>query len=112
MEIKASLRAKSTDNLETILPVKVPIKIDENKPVALYNFYNLDPLWLNDKEMNRVLILEPDHFDKYPISEKSVQFMLDLSNNIEGIQVYVGNFSELKTSYSNLTFHFKEHPPK
>lgn len=110
LEIKASLRAKSTDNLETVLPVKMPINIDENKPVALYNFYNLDPLWLNDKEMNRVLILEPDHFDKYPISEKSVQFMLDLSNNIEGIQVYVGNFSELKTSYTNLTFHFKEHP--
>ena len=36
--------------------------------------------------------------------------MLELANNIEGIQVYVGEFDELVNEYGLDDIHFKEHP--
>ena len=50
-------------------------------PSLIYNFYNLDPLWRKDENCNRILLLEPEIFNKYPISNKSVDFMLNLAKN-------------------------------
>ena len=81
----------------------------------LYNYYNLDPLWgqsTPEQESNRILLLEPEIFKKYPVSEKCLQFMIDLSKNIAGIQLYIGSFDELLTDYQlqESSIHYKEHP--
>ena len=68
------------------------IKIDIEKPTFIYNFYNLDPKWKVNVDANRILLIEPSVFENYPISKKSIEFMLDLSKNINGIQLYVGEF--------------------
>ncbi|MDB4293657.1 deoxyribodipyrimidine photolyase [Maribacter sp.] len=96
--------------LLTPLPEKKKITIDSKLPTLLYSFYNLDPLWKADVAVNRILLLEPSHFIKYPIGQKSMDFMLDLSQNIKKIQVYVGEFDELITEYTNIDVYFKEHP--
>lgn len=110
MEIPKELAETKPFQLKTHLPKKESIVINEELPTLIYNFYNLDPEWKSDAEVNRVLLLEPSHFKEYPISKHSVDFMLRLSENITNVQVYVGEFSELVQAYELRDIYYKEHP--
>ncbi len=96
--------------IETELPQKAQVKIDVSLPTLIYNFYNLDLNWRRDKNLNRILLLEPSIFKQYPVSKNSIDFMLRLAENIDGIQIFVGEFKELKSTYNLQNIHFKEHP--
>jgi len=96
--------------LETNLPDHGGIDIDPSLPTCVYNHYNLDPFWKSEERANRILLLEPDQFEKYPMSPKTIDFIIDLSKNIEGIQLFKGSFSELEASSGDSVIHFKEHP--
>ena len=116
MVIPDALQATSTLQLQTELPVTDLPVIDTTIPTLIYNAYNLDPLWRKDEKANRVLLLEPSHFNKYPVSEKVIEFVINLSKNIAGIQVYCGEVSALQSLYKNSrlpigeVFIAKEHP--
>lgn len=74
-----------------------------NQPFCFYNSFNLDPLWHTDVSVNRILLLEPAHFEQFPIAENVLQFVIDLAiTNIKGIQIFIGNFEALlQTIQSN-----------
>lgn len=97
--------ALSTQLPETPLPVLQP-----EWPILVYNSYNLDPLWHQGENANRILLLDPDHFNPYPVSEKVLDFILGLSNNIPGLQVYTGSFESLQKLGLGQSIHFKKHP--
>ncbi|MEN8927598.1 MAG: FAD-binding domain-containing protein [Flavobacteriales bacterium] len=103
---------KKTENLKLVtpLPDKKQIEIDPELPTAIYTFYNLDPNWRKETQMNRVLILEPSFFDKYPSSENVIGFVLGLTQNIDNCQVFVGEFDEFVSEYPSAQIYFKEHP--
>jgi len=84
--------------------------IKEHLPILIYNAYNLDPAWHTDKAANRVLLLEPAHYKKYPVSEKVLQFIINLSKNIEGIQIFSAGFDDIKCIAPVNEIIFKEHP--
>lgn len=114
MPVPNALEPITTLDLKTNLPnTDVPL-LDTSKPTLLYNSYNLDPLWRATENVNRVLLLEPYHFNKYPVSEKVIDFIIALSKNIEGIVIYVGEVDALIKQYEGLTilnaFISKEHP--
>jgi len=90
---------------EAALPV-----IDKALPVLIYNAYNLDPLWHANEPANRILLLEPSHYKKYPVSEKVLRFILDLSKNIAGIQIFTAEFDTLKELSSGGEIKYKSHP--
>ena len=96
--------------LKTNLPESTMTNLDSAKPTLLYNYYNLDPDWHSGEEANRVLLLEPSTFRQYPVSDQSISFMMDLTGNIEGIQVYVGEFDEFEDEYEPGAIYYKEHP--
>lgn len=96
--------------LKTILPDSSEISLDANKPTALYTIYNLDKHWRETENLNRVLILEPSHFEAYPVSDKMINFVLGLARNIDGIKVYTGEFSSLVEECPDMQFIYKEHP--
>ena len=105
------LRELETPVLTTELPAPVDLQIDQTRPTFVYNFYNLDPFWARDAAANRVLLLEPSHFAKYPIASATLQFALQLAAaNIENVQIFVGEFARLQTICAASTLHFKEHP--
>ncbi len=110
MNVPEILKPASDTEFFTKLPEFREIELDETKGVALYTWYNMDPKWRKEENLNRILLLEPSHFEKYPISKKSIEFLLDLGNNIEKIQVFVGEFSKLRSNYPEVNFFFKEHP--
>jgi deoxyribodipyrimidine photo-lyase len=110
MEIPEVLKETEPLELKTMLPESAELKIDDSKPTLVYNHYNLDPKWHEGESANRILLLEPSIFERYPISEKALDFVLALSKNIEEIQVFVGEFHELKEQIGNSPVFFKEHP--
>jgi deoxyribodipyrimidine photo-lyase len=94
----------------TPLPQTPPPDLDPALPTLIHNFYNLDPIWRSDVAANRVLLLEPSVFEKYPISQKSIDFCISLAKeNIPHVQLMVGEFAELKRLV-NAEIYFKEHP--
>lgn len=110
MDIPDALQETVELSLHTELPTATAINIDPAKPVLIYNSYNLDPNWRKEEDANRILLLEPSHFANYPVSEKVLQFILELSKNIEGIQLFVGEFDELMQLAGNAIIISKEHP--
>ena len=114
LPIPATLKETTTLHLKTELPKTNLPKIDTNLPTLIYNSYNLDPLWRKDEIVNRVLLLEPSHFNKYPISNQVIQFIVDLSKNINNIQLYVGEMDDIlklyKVTIQNQNIISKEHP--
>ena len=95
-------------NLKTFFPKSDVFLNVKQKPICIYNFYNLDPNWRKELDAHRILLIEPSIFKKYPICDRSMKFMLDLSKNIKDIKVYVGEFSDLPVKDSPVFF--KEHP--
>jgi deoxyribodipyrimidine photo-lyase len=110
MAIPEELKKTILPELKTVLPEKKTITVDPGKPALIYNYYNLDPNWKAGQDINRILLLEPSVFKKYPISENPLNFMLALAENIPGIQVYTGEFDDLKKETGIDEFIFKEHP--
>ena len=110
MKIPTVLVEIVTPTLKTPLPEKKYIDVDPEKASLIYNFYNLDPMWHQEEDVNRILLLEPSVFEKYPISQNSIDFTFGLSKNIPDIQVYVGEFSELIGDYNLGEVIYKEHP--
>ncbi len=110
LEIPELLLETQALNVKTLLPEPSSIEIDESIPTCVYTYYNLDPNWRTNKKANRILFLEPSFFEKYPVADKPLNFALELASNIEGIQIFVGEFSELQNSIGNSPAVFKEHP--
>jgi deoxyribodipyrimidine photo-lyase len=110
-EIPEPLHHNVSIEFKTILPDTKPPQIDVNLPVLLYNSYNLDPLWRKAEPANRILLLEPSHFTKYPVSEKVLSFIMQLATeNIPGIQIFVGEVGDLPGIKNCLAIYSKEHP--
>jgi deoxyribodipyrimidine photo-lyase len=89
------------------------------QPIYIYNYYNLDPHWHRDEPGTRILLLEPEFFEQYPISDKCWNFMMQLAAEIPNITVYYGSFASLlkRLEQSNPTqenlannIRYKEHP--
>ena len=111
MEVPPQLLITHKLVLETVLPPSDLLQLDNSFPTFIYNYYNLDSKWHKDEtNSNRILLLEPDFYEAYPISKKCMEFMLALSKNIPNLQVYVGSFESLKNQIQQNTIFYKEHP--
>ena len=110
LKVPESLIENIDLKLNTSFPKKQKIDIDVNKPTLIYNFYNLDPLWRKNENCNRILLLEPNVFEQYPVSKKSIDFAINISKNINNIQHYFGSIKELTDEYKLDNIIFKEHP--
>lgn len=97
-------------NTELILPNYLEPELKENKKTLIYNYYNLDFKWHKDEDYQRILLLEPSIFNKYPVKKKCIEFMINLSMNIRNLKVFVGEFSELEKKVNNVNIIYKEHP--
>ncbi len=110
LEIPQVLKELSAFELTTPLPESSEALELKNKSTLIYNYYNLDPNWHKEKDLQRILLLEPSVFKRHPISKRAVDFMLDLSKNIPHIQVYVGEFESLLAFVEAENISYKEHP--
>lgn len=96
--------------LVTSLPESTKLDLNPKKKTLIYNYYNLDPQWYINEKVQRVLLLEPSIFRKYPISKRCLSFFLELSKNIKDLKIYVGEFNELNNLVETNAIVYKEHP--
>lgn len=97
-------------DLHTNLPQAKSLSLDYKKPLFLYTSYTLDPLWRETTQANRILVLEPSHFNSFPVSENVLNFILSLSEKITGLQVYVGEIANLPSLHEFPEIISKQHP--
>lgn len=115
MSVPKKLMQTAEFSATTVLPSTQPPPFDSNLPTLIYNGYNLDPSWHEGEQANRILLLEPAHFEKYPVSEKVINFILELAKNIKGIQLFTGEINQIVQLYPSSTIAkekliSKEHP--
>ena len=110
MKTPADLLPVSLLQLTTNLPEKKDPALDTSLPLMIYTSYNLDPLWRKGMKANRILLLEPSHFKQFPVSDKVIQFIIDLAKNIEGLQVFAGEINEISYLNTLPAIYSKEHP--
>ena len=109
--IKTPHILKHTENFKLKTPLDF-LKSDviKNEKTLLFNYYNLDYSWHKYASFQRVLLLEPSFVEKFPVSQKCLNFFLDLAKNIAGIKIFVGEFSELNQIIRTENILYKEHP--
>jgi len=101
MDIPTELATKQSLSLISMLPDTSIPSIDTSIPTLIYNSYNIDHLWRKEENMNSILLLEPSHFKQYPVSDKVINFLVDLSKNINNIKIYVGEIDTICQLYLN-----------
>ncbi|PZX53382.1 deoxyribodipyrimidine photo-lyase [Algoriphagus ratkowskyi] len=110
LEIPAQLKSTVNFDLETVLPIGKKPQLDKERITLIYTYYNIDPYWHAGEEVQRVLLLEPSFFVTHPVSQKCIDFTLELAKNISGIQLLVGEFSEVIDQVGQEFIIYKEHP--
>ncbi len=110
MIVPPVLVEKENLSLQTKLPISNNLILNYAQPLVIYNSYNLDPNWRNKIRANRILLLEPSHFKKHPVSEKVIAFIVALAKNIEGLQIYTGEVNEIPGLSKFSAIYSKEHP--
>ncbi len=110
IEAPVQLKTCSVPDLQTQLPQSsLDIRIAPNN-AFIYTYYNLDPVWRKNEEGERILLLEPSHFRKYPISKRCLDFALNLGKNIPDLKIFVGELNELNEFLQPDNLFYKEHP--
>jgi len=110
LRVPASLEHSIEPQLKTTFQKYPELKLNPLIPTFIYNFYNLDPLWHSAQQGNRVLLLEPSHFKKYPVSDKVLSFAIELAKNIPNIQIAAMEFKVLRPQICSSELVHKEHP--
>lgn len=110
METPAILKKPGIFSPVMHLPAPQQPRLDPDLPLMIYNSYNLDPNWRKEMSANRILLLEPSHFREFPVSEKVINFIIQLGENIEGLQVFTGELADLPEIQKFPAIYSKEHP--
>ena len=110
MEIPDILRSTQKLGGEVYLPQLEGQAVIEDRPSLIFNYYNLDSRWHNEEAFQRVFIIEPSKFKENLISPKCMEFALELSKNISGVKIFLGEFNELQNYIKTENIRYKEHP--
>ena len=110
LPVPTALEETTVFHAATVLPKTSKPELNPDLPVFLYNSYQLDPAWHADEAGHRLLILEPSHFRQFPVSEKVIRFIIQLASSIDGMQLFVGEVSELPALWKAKAVYSKKHP--
>lgn len=107
-KLPESLKQTEPFNKKTLLPKGDEITLKSSDKVFFYHPWHLDPLWKKDENpTQRIFVLEPSHFEHFPVSENVLTFMMSLAQSLfPDIQIYVGeigdmnNISEVKELFT------------
>jgi deoxyribodipyrimidine photo-lyase len=110
MEVPGILKETLLPQMKTPLPKTGKPLIDPSRPLLIYNFFSLDPRWHTGEDCNRVLLLEPSLFEKLPVSDKVIDFIMGLAGGIKDLQIFTGEFHELANGVDREMIFYREHP--
>lgn len=107
--VPAELHGTSSFQYRTMYPKSDIINLQTNT-VLLYSPWTLDPNWRSDMQGERILIIEPRWFDRFPVSSRVMKFICAVAKKqIPGCKIWVGNASDLDFSI-NKEVYSKSYP--
>ena len=86
------------------------LKLNPDWPVCVYTPYNLDPLWRKNIASNRVLFLDAQWMEKFPMCSHTLEFIQAAGKEIPGIQFFWGSAKAFMDQIARYTTYQKEHP--
>lgn len=110
MEIPSQLQEVTEPEFHTDIASTPLPELHPEQDILIYNFYNLDPDWHKEMPANRILLLEPAFFKRFPSSPLVMEFVYQLANNIPGLQVMHDSFESLHALAGRRKIFFKIHP--
>jgi len=85
------LKASQSFGLTTIYPDSTLTGSVAGEEIVLYTPWTLDPTYRSDESGRRILIIDPSWFDRYPVSESVMNFIVEQAKAvIENLEVFVG----------------------
>ncbi len=95
---------RQDDNINVDKVLDKELLDSQNTNLILFHPWCLDPNFGSEIDSaDKILLLEPSHFQKYPMSQKRINFILDLTKNIEGIRIIIAEVGDLNLSqYSRI----------
>jgi len=110
LKTPASLCATEPLDLPCILPQSDTIPDLSGKTVRLFHPFHLDPTWRDDRESCDILLIDPDHFARFPISPRVMNFIISQARLLmPGVRVYAGSLSALP-GFAQATIYTRAHP--
>jgi len=94
-ETPAELKETKPVQLKWTQPKGDEIVVDPDKPTLLYHPFWINKNWHQEIDANKIMLLTPSWFEKWPISPKVTNFIIELAKNIEGMQIVVSEFKDL-----------------
>jgi deoxyribodipyrimidine photo-lyase len=76
-------------------PAVAPPTVDTTKPTVLYHPFWLNASWRSELDANRLVVLEPRWFDRFPVSAQVTDYLLRCAAQIPGAQVVVADIEDL-----------------
>ena len=73
----------------------------------LYHSFWLNASWRADQDANRIVLLEPSWFARFPVSPLVTDYIVRCAREIPGAQVVVAEFDDLQLGDD---VHFMRHP--
>ena len=110
-DINTPLNMTQRDKAELVwvAPESEALVLDKAKPTLLYHSFWINKDWRKDLDANRVLVLEPKWFERFPVSKKVTDSIILTAKEIPGIKVFVGNIEELSTQLGE-NVRYMSHP--
>lgn len=95
-EIPELLLPHEDFSLTTEYPRLEPVSTVSGATVCLYTPWTLNPRWRKDENVRRVLVIDPDWFDRYPVSDLVLDFIMRQGRVvIDDLEVHVGSVSDI-----------------
>ena len=109
IETPEPLRSRQSVALPCTLP-DTPTPLISGDSITLYHPWSLDPTWRVSENATKILLLEPSHFSRHPISKKRLDFILKLASEIPDLQVFTAEFSQLSEIVQGRPLFFRQYP--
>ena len=105
----SALKERQHIDLTWLPPEGDVVSIDPSKPTLLYHSFWLNADWHKEIAANRILIIEPSWFNKFPVSSMVTESIVNIAREIPDIQIYIGDIKDLAPRLGNNTL-FMSHP--
>ena len=76
-------------------PASEQPSIDPTKPTLLYHSFWLNASWREEQDANRVVLLEPSWFARFPVAPMVTEYLVRCAREIPGAQIVVAEFDDL-----------------
>jgi deoxyribodipyrimidine photo-lyase len=110
LELPESWDERLLPEFSSIQPTDTTIYFTPGTKVFVYDFFNLDPSWHAGEEGERILLMDTELLNRFPVCERTLRFTEKIAEHIPGIRLLYGSFEALQQANTGVQFLAQSHP--